>query len=122
MSGIEVAGLVLAVLPLFISAFEDYNEGLEGIVAFWKWERELPNCIRELRDQHTQYELNLKVLLLPMIPDAELAELLSNPIKERWKNAGIEKKLKHKLDAAYNTYMSQMKHVEKIMEGLSYFI
>lgn len=69
-----------------------------------------------------QYELNLKVLLLPIITDAELAELLSNPIKELWKNVGIERKLKHKLDSAYSTYMSKMKHVEKIMEGLYHFI
>lgn len=119
MSGIEAAGLVLAVLPLFISAFEDYNEGLEGIKAFWRWEHELPNCIRELRDQHMQYELNLKVLLLPIITDAELAELLNNPIKQLWKNAGIERKLKHELDSAYNTYISRIEDVENIMEDIA---
>lgn len=30
LTGVETAGLVLAVLPLFISAFEHYNDGKES--------------------------------------------------------------------------------------------
>jgi len=31
MSGIEIAGLVLAVIPLFISAIEHYEDGLRPV-------------------------------------------------------------------------------------------
>lgn len=35
LSGVETAGIILAVLPLFISAFEHYNDSLEPLKAFW---------------------------------------------------------------------------------------
>jgi hypothetical protein len=48
LTGVETTGLVLAALPLFISAFEHYNDGLEPIKAFWDIDRLLPIQIRRL--------------------------------------------------------------------------
>ena len=48
MSGLELAGVVLGALPLVIAALENYNGGLEGAVAFFKWRGELSAAIQSL--------------------------------------------------------------------------
>jgi len=60
MSGFEIAGIVLGSLPLFISALEDYREGLQPLKAFVNWNSDLPKVIRRLRTQQVLYEAALK--------------------------------------------------------------
>ena len=64
MSGVEVAGLVLAVLPLVISALEGYKEGRNPIKTFaWKWKFELESLIRCLKEQRWFFRNSIQVLL-----------------------------------------------------------
>lgn len=64
MSGIEIAGLVLAVLPLVISALEGYKEGRSPIKTFaWKWRFELESLIRCLKEQRWFFRNSIHVLL-----------------------------------------------------------
>ncbi len=53
MSGIEIAGLVLAVLPLMISATEHCRSSMDPVLAFLRWGEELDKAMRELWLQHT---------------------------------------------------------------------
>ncbi|OCL10028.1 hypothetical protein AOQ84DRAFT_290086 [Glonium stellatum] len=119
MSGAEVTGLVLAVMPLFISALEDYNEGLDPIKAFMRWERELPQFIRKLRNQHVHYEQTLRLLLAPITSEFELAEMISEPNGSLWKNKKIAGRLQDKLEESYEAYQSTIIDIEKIMKKIA---
>ncbi|KAI9709576.1 MAG: hypothetical protein M1820_003336 [Bogoriella megaspora] len=119
MSGIEVAGLVLAVLPLFISALEDYNEGLDPIKAFWSWEAELPKFIRKLRNQHVHYEQILRTMLAPITTEGQLAEMIENPSSVRWKDDGIGVQLEDKLAESYKAYLDSIQAIEGIMKAIA---
>ena len=119
MSGAEVTGLILAVMPLFISALEDYNEGLDPIKAFMRWERELPQFIRKLRNQHVHYEQILRLLLAPITSEFELAEMIAQPNGPLWKNEMMARRLQDKLAESYQAYQSTIVDIEKVMKKIA---
>jgi hypothetical protein len=118
MSGFEVAGIVLAVLPLCISAIEDYKEGLEPLKAFVQWNNQLATLIRALRAQHVHYEMNLKAILMPITSDHEVTSLMSDGYGEMW-NGEIGKRLEDRLDLAYKSYQSTVEDCQRIMTAIA---
>lgn len=119
MSGIEVAGIVLAVLPLFISALENYENGLDPIRAFLEFDSELPNQIRKLRDQHINYNLTMKLLLSSIADSEEVDEMISDPGGDCWKDRNMQKRLEERLDESYQAYLDTIKHIEEIMKTIA---
>jgi hypothetical protein len=63
MSGFEVAGVVLAVLPLLISALEHYKSGAGAASSFVKWRGHLDTLLYRLKTQRTLFYLNAMILL-----------------------------------------------------------
>ncbi|KAF2715052.1 hypothetical protein K504DRAFT_365978 [Pleomassaria siparia CBS 279.74] len=119
MSGIEVAGLVLGAIPLIISAMESYNEGLDPVKSFMNWKGELPQFIRKLRNQHVHYAQTTRMLLEPITTEFELAEMLSEPGGQLWKDEDMSGKLKDKLQESYHAYQSTMADIERIMKKIA---
>jgi hypothetical protein len=119
MSGVELAGLVLGILPLAISAMETYNEGLDPVKAFFGWEKELPKFIRRLRNQHVHYEQTLRQLLGPIVSEEELAEMLTEPNGELWKDEEIAEKMDGKLAESKLAYRNTMADIERIMKKIA---
>jgi hypothetical protein len=118
MSGFEAAGIILAVLPLCISAIEDYNRGLEPLKAFMQWNNQLPTLIRALRAQHVHYEMNLKAILMPVTSEEEVSALMSDGYGEMW-NGEIGKRLEDRLDLAYKSYQSTVEDCQRIMGSIA---
>ncbi|KAL6708129.1 hypothetical protein ACN47E_003313 [Coniothyrium glycines] len=116
MSGVEIAGLVLGCLPLIIQGIESYNEGLDPIKSFVRWERELPQFIRKLRNQHVHYAQTIRILLEPITSEVELAEMLSDPrtSQELWKSKNMVQKLQDKLQDSFQAYQSTISDIERI--------
>ncbi|KAF2738523.1 hypothetical protein EJ04DRAFT_585903 [Polyplosphaeria fusca] len=119
MSGVEIAGIALAVLPLIINALEDYEEGLDPIKSFMRWEKELPKCIRKLRNQHVHFEQNMRLLLEPITTDYELAEMLSDPNGQYWKDGEMSEKLRERLQESYHAYQGTIGDIERIMKKIA---
>lgn len=119
MSGFEVAGVVLAVLPLFISALEHYENGLDPIRAFLEFDSELPNQIRKLRDQHIIYNLTMRDLLKPIVDSEDIEEMISNPGGAAWKDSGMQKMLEERLGESYQAYLDTIKRMEEIMKTIA---
>ncbi|KAF2866629.1 hypothetical protein BDV95DRAFT_631755 [Massariosphaeria phaeospora] len=119
MSGIEVAGLVLGAVPLIIAALEAYNEGLDPIKSFVRWERELPQFIRKLRNQHVHYAQTIRILLETITTEFELAEMLSEPSGQLWKDKDMLLKLEDKLQESYQAYRSTIADIERITKRIA---
>jgi hypothetical protein len=134
MSGIEVAGLVLGCLPLLIqgatsfevpdsgmaanktaAGIESYNEGLDPIKSFVRWERELPQFIRKLRNQHVHYAQTIRILFEPITSDVELADMMANPgSAELWKGTVMADRLRERLQESYQAYQGTIVDIERI--------
>jgi hypothetical protein len=119
MSGIEVAGLLLGVIPLVISALEHYEGTLEPTIAFFKWNSELSAAVRKLWMQHTLYEQSIRLMLTPITNDQELNEMMDDTESGLWKDADLADQLRQRLGKAYNPYLSTIKEIEGIMKTLA---
>ncbi|KAF1850976.1 uncharacterized protein K460DRAFT_272559 [Cucurbitaria berberidis CBS 394.84] len=118
MSGVEIAGLVLGALPLLIQGIESYNEGLDPIKSFVRWERELPQFIRKLRNQHVHYAQTIHLLFEPITSADELEEMLTDPgSKQLWKSKEVL--LQDKLQESYQAYQSTIVNIERITKRIA---
>ena len=121
MSGIEVAGFVLAAFPIAISALEHYRETAEVLGLFWKIRREYKTWIHNLNIGRLAFEQNLEQFLLPLIADEdELQHLIANPAGPEWKNPELEVRLKQRLPKSYNLYLESIDHINDVMNELKH--
>lgn len=119
MSGIEVAGIVLAVLPLFVSAWEHYEKGLDPVSAFWSWERQLPVQIDKLRTQQCLFECNLDLLIAPIMSPAEREALNGKDFHKIWKDESIQLRIKQRLGRALGPFESSLRHFERTCRSIA---
>lgn len=104
-TGIETAGLVLAVFPLLISALEHYREGFEPLKDWWKFRTEFVGFAHIIGRQYLLFEENLEELLSPIVSsDAEMDMLLNNPQHPSWRNPRLEEMLRSRLPKSYERY------------------
>ncbi|PVI03473.1 hypothetical protein DM02DRAFT_587868 [Periconia macrospinosa] len=118
MSGVELAGLILGCLPILIQGIEKYNEGLDPVKSFLRWEKELPALIRKLRNQHVHYAQTIRILLEPITTEFELAEMLSGSVA-LWKDKSMELKLQEKLQDSYFAYQNTISDIERITKRIA---
>ncbi|KAK3341838.1 hypothetical protein B0T25DRAFT_488810 [Lasiosphaeria hispida] len=111
----EIAGLVLAVVPLLISALEHYEDAVDPVVAFFRWRQRLPKVIRELYMENAAYAQNIRLLLNQTTSDAELSDMINNPNCDNWKSADLEDALRDQLGTAYEPCMSTVNEIAEIM-------
>ncbi|KAK7701650.1 hypothetical protein SLS64_010098 [Diaporthe eres] len=71
MSGFEICGVVLGVIPLVISALEHYKAGKGVAATFVKWRGHLDTLIFRLKLQNTFFYLQIRELLR----EAQVAQL-----------------------------------------------
>ena len=102
-----------------MTSAESYNEGLDPLKSFVRWERELPQLIRKLRNEHVHYAQTMRQLLEPITTEFELAEMLSEPGGQLWKEKAVVSKLEGKLQESYHAYQSTIVDIERIMKKIA---
>jgi hypothetical protein len=119
MSGVEVAGLVLAAFPLMISALEHYRDSAR-ILGFWRHFRHAhQKCKTDVKYHELIYRRNLKRLLLPTVSDeAQLQALLADPSGAAWKDATLIDRLKERLGDSYDVYMDLMDRTNEVVKEI----
>ncbi len=128
MSGIEVAGLLLAVIPLFISAAEHYREGLDAGKRCWNKDRVLRQYRVELEFQRVYLVLNLKALLVDVDLDFTEKEALigaseTQPqssktvpaLNDVWEQSHVKVKLVQRLGEAHESFVSLLHRVSQAL-------
>lgn len=115
----EIAGLVLAVVPLLISALEHYEDAIAPSVAFLRWRQQLPKVIRDLYMGHTSYEQNIRLLLDQSTSKEQLSEMVSDPNCVHWKSEDLVDALQDRLGTAYEPCMSTINEIAGIMTDIA---
>lgn len=119
MSGIEVAGLILATFPLLISALEHYREGEQALFDWWKYKRAYKKCKQEINFYQLAFEGTLEELLLPLVgDDAKLQMLLQDPGGPAWNNSDMDHMLRKRIPKAYGLYVDVISDIRRIVEKL----
>ncbi|KAL3488394.1 hypothetical protein BJX62DRAFT_240090 [Aspergillus germanicus] len=87
MSGLEVAGVVLAILPLVVNQLENYVQGLETLKSFRNrtYRRDLQRYLNKTRTHRPQFLNTLEQVLEDAVNDEdEVSELINNPTGPLW--------------------------------------
>ena len=121
MSGVEVAGFILASFPIAVSTLEHYRETAEVLGLFWKIRREYKKWIHSLNIGRLTFEQNLEQFLLPLIADEdELQHLIAHPDGPEWKNPKLETRLRQRLPRSYSLYVETIDHIKDVMDELKH--
>lgn len=105
MSGIEAAGLVLAVFPIVVSGLQQFTQGLEAIKNWRRYHRELSKYARTLETQRIVYLNTIERLFEGIIQsNDELEDLMNNPGLAFSRNPQYEERLRTRLGRSYGNY------------------
>lgn len=112
-------GLVLATLPLIISALEHYNEGLKPLKDFIKYKNLIRELVVDLGTQRALFRNTLEKLLSGSVAsDVRLAHLLEHPGGEGWHDEGFASDLKRRLQGSFTVYMECVRDMESLVKAL----
>lgn len=118
-TGIETAGIALAVFPLLISGLQSYADGVRTIKELWNPHLALKSLIRELAMEKCKFENTCTSLLEGMVADADLTLLMESPGGSPWKNPDLQEKLDSRLSPyTLACYMAAMKELESTLRIL----
>lgn len=120
MSGFEIAGIVLGAFPIAISALEAYRDIAQRLGLFHKIRLEYKKWRDDLEFYNLAFTRNLRQLLLPLIADDEkVAELLSAPGGNCWKEESIAEIFEKRLQGSYHLYMQHIQDMKRTLEEIN---
>lgn len=119
MSGIEVVGVVLGVMPLIIEGLERYAEGISTAKRLFRPERELRRLRRRVNAELQIFRNTTRSLLVNITNDAHVTSLIDNPKSPLWQNAEFEEKLKRILGSSYRSWYDVMEDMNKAVTELT---
>lgn len=114
-TGVETAGLVLAAIPLIISALEHYEDLIEPTKAFIHWRRHLTKLILELYTIHASYEQAISLMLAPFADLADQTTMMEDPLSKLWTEGDVADNLREKLGIVYRPFILTIKDVGHIL-------
>lgn len=123
MSGLEIAGLVLGLYPLVISALEQYRRVHDVAGLLTHFESEYRKTLEDVKDEQLFFRMTLEELLLPLSTDesfdeGDLEALLTNPAGQDWNNKEFQLALEERLGRAYQRFLEIMTSLHSLMSSL----
>ena len=121
LTGIETAGLVLAVLPLIVKSLSQYADGIETLSLFrsGKYPRQLRDWAISLETQSVILENTLTELLIRCIDDDEtIALMYQDHQHQQWKDPKTELKMRNCLGRSYEPYMRTMESLCDLLQTM----
>ena len=120
MAGVELIGVILASIPLVISAIEHYRDGLDPLKDYFRYDCTLKASRSRLRIEQMNFQGTLKRLLLHDLSPHEVRDLFLDV--GLWGTPEINTKLHKRLGSNYDAFIDAVREMEsvmrKLMEGL----
>ena len=105
MSGLEVAGIALAIFPILASALVRSVDGIQTIKNWRRISIKLEDYADTTQTQNIYYLNTLEELLSDIVQSHEDIEvLIREPRGDLWKSPQYKERLKLRLDRSYNGY------------------
>ena len=119
-TGIEAAGLALALIPLLVNQIDGYARGIEKTRRLKYFHRDFVTYCVGLNTQHTMLQSVLEQVLEDVVEDEEsVAALIQNPRGAGWRSPGLLKALRTKLGRNYEPFVGNMNELCELLERLS---
>lgn len=118
MSGIEAAGLILAVFPIVVNGLQHSREGVETIKSWKHYRRDLARYSRSLETQRIVYLNTIEMLFEGIIQsNDELEAFIEDPGVAFSHKAQYEERLRNRLGRSYGNYNQIMAYMLKALEA-----
>lgn len=124
MSGFEIAGVVLAAVPLIVLDLHTaYEKGARGFLRWRRCEREVKYLIRNLETQQIILRNVCETLIIDVADLTEIDDMINNPLGPLWSEpriqAGVQQKLWHNPALFKEIVKDVNKAVEELKEMLN---
>lgn len=94
MSGFEIAGVVLAGIPILVSALKLC---VKSGNTYRKYTREIQSLIRSLETEQTKLQNVCERLLVNIVPETKIEDMISDPFGPLWGEEATQKKINERL-------------------------
>ena len=116
----EAAGLILAAIPLIISAIEHYRSNVGRVHNFLKWRGELENLVQALQKQRLIFSTNIFDLLKRAGADVDSSDrdTCAQILKSGQANSRIERYLEYRFELFESVVQDYERHLSKIAKHI----
>ncbi|KAI9668915.1 MAG: hypothetical protein M1829_005227 [Trizodia sp. TS-e1964] len=121
LTGVELAGIILATFPLVISGLEHYENGFQQIKDWIRFRADFAKFMNALCRQRIFFRQNIEELLAPVVAsEYEMSQLLDNPGGQAWADPELNEKLIMRLpgEYEYECYISTAVSILELLEKL----
>jgi len=115
-TGVEIAGVILATFPLIISGLDAYENGFQTMKEWSRFRKEYLVFMTALGKQKLFFRQNITTLLDPIVKSEDhMLRLLEDPGGKDWKDPELDNKLRCRLEGLEETYECYMETVNSIL-------
>ncbi|KAF8421820.1 hypothetical protein EV426DRAFT_711622 [Tirmania nivea] len=115
-TGIELAGVILATFPIIISSLDAYENGFQTMKEWSRFRKEYLVFMTALGKQKLFFRQNITALLDPIIKSEDhMLRLLEDPGGKDWKDPELDDMLRRRLEGLDETYECYMETVSSIL-------
>jgi hypothetical protein len=119
MSGFEVAGIILGVLPVVVSCAQHYRKGLEPLDEWYHFQTRFIEFIHSIRHQEMKFRRNVVELLRPMLDnEQELQALIRNLHHPRWSDGSLNDAFDKRLGEERDRFVYTLGEMGAVMKDL----
>lgn len=118
MSGLEVVGVVLGVLPMVLKSLNFYIEGVDALRLYASYKRELRTLHSRISAEHLLFCDVLEKLLDGILSPADIEPLIACPLGEAWNSPHVKHRIKARLQNSYIVYMAIMTNIYQAVKGI----
>lgn len=116
---ISVTGLALGIVPLLISAFENYEITFEPFVTYYRHVKEVNRFLTRLRTQRTIFQNECELLFTAVSDGTRLAEVLQDLNHPSRKDEEMSKRLEALLGSSYSCCVSLLNLINDTLKKIT---
>ena len=115
----EAAGLALAILPLLVSALENYEACLQPIKTFIRFTSQAQDFQRHLKVQGAIFQNQCRILLAQAVDHDVAGHMLANKQHPAWNEQKIEDAIVQQLEHSKNASVTAISNVLSVLQFLA---
>lgn len=119
MSGVEIAGLALAVLPVLLSAAQQYNSCLGPFSRYKRFAKEARVYHKELEIQRTIFRIQCRNLLEEIVDHDAASSMLNSLTQTAWADKKLDEQLVQQLGESLEACIDLIDLIEQRLRDIS---
>lgn len=114
----EIASLVLGVLPILVSAVEHYDHIRKLFARYRKFDDEFHRFQRGLGTQYALYRTEVNLLLRRVLGQEQATQMLEDPKHQLWRDTSVDSRIKKHLGLNGPSSVEIVQTIEELLRGI----